>query len=408
MPCATGGGRVAGPASIINPVYTMLWPRVIGQHRVKEILLRAYTSGRLPHAYLFYGGEGVGKDAMALELARLLHCERGGEEACGECDGCTKVALGQHPDVRLVTALPLGKGEASDDGPLAKLPEAEVRLIQEQYRLKAANPYTRVTIPRANIIKINSIREVRRESSMSTFDRRRRVFIISQADQMGDEASNTLLKTLEEPSGDTMFILTSAHRDSLLPTIVSRCQNVRFDPLTEDDIREALKEREGVDSERASLAARLANGSYTRALDLLNDDMLQERKDVLVFIRNALASNAVTVVELLEDLAGGKDRDRAARILAVMMMWFRDALVLSQGGEVINLDQQEELRRFVGRFPGADLVRVIADIERAISLVERNVYIKLVFLQLAVQLKAAILPGAAPGSDRTIAHPNPE
>jgi len=374
----------------------MIWPRVIGQRRVKEVLLRAYRSGRLPHAYLFYGGEGVGKDALAFELARLLHCEKGGEAACGMCDACVKVDTAQHPDVRLVTALPLGKGEASDDGPLAKLPESEIRLIQEQYRMKAVNPYVRIAIPRANIIKINSIREVRRESSMSTFDRRRRIFIISQADQMGEEASNTLLKTLEEPSGDTMFVLTSAHRDALLPTIVSRCQNVRFDPLTESEIREALMRREQVEPERASLAARLANGSYTRALDLLDDDVLQERKEVLAFIRNAVGANVVTLAAAIDDLAGGKDRDRATRFLAVMLMWFRDALVLSHGGDVINLDQRDELTRFLERFPGADLIQSITAVERAISLVERNVYIKLAFLQLAVQLRGGILPGAAP------------
>jgi len=332
---------------------------------------------------------------MALELARTLHCDRGGEEACGQCDSCVKVASAQHPDVRLITALPLGKGESSLDAPLGKLTETEVKLIQEQYRRKAGNPYSRIAIPRANIIKINSIREVRRESSMSTFDKRRRVFVLSDADQMGEEASNMLLKTLEEPSGDTMFILTSAHREALLPTILSRCQNVRFDPLTEDEIRAALIEREHAEPEQASLAARLANGSYTRALDLLDEDMLEERKDVLAFVRNALATNVVTLTGQVDEFAEGRDRDRVTRLLAVMLMWFRDALVLAQGGAVINLDQQEDLKRFVERFPGADLIQVLADIEKALFLVSRNVYIKLALLQLAVQLKADILPGAA-------------
>jgi DNA polymerase-3 subunit delta' len=373
----------------------MIWPRVIGQQRVKEILLSALRSERLPHAYLFYGGEGVGKDAMALELARLLHCERGGEVACGQCDSCARVSTGQHPDVRLVTALPVGKGEGSDDTPLGKLTEAELKLVQEQHRQKAENPYSRISLPRANIIKVNSIREVRRESSMSTFDKQRRVFIISDADLMGDEASNTLLKTLEEPSGDTMFILTTAHREALLPTILSRCQNVRFDPLTEEEIRAALIEREKVDGERASLAARLSNGSYTRALDLLDEDMLQERNDVLSFIRNAIAPNVVSLSTMIDGLAEGKDRERVTRFLAVMLMWFRDALVLIQGGDVINLDQQEDLKRFVARFPGADLIQVLADVEKAMFLISRNVHIKLALLQLAVQLKTTILPGSS-------------
>ena len=371
-----------------------VWPRVIGQDRVKRHLLTALKNARLPHAYLFYGGDGVGKDAMAIELARVLHCERGGEEACGECGSCVKIDSAQHPDVFLVTALPVGKGEGSDDAPLSKLTESEVKTVQEQYRLKAGNPYMRVVIPRANIIKINSIREVRRETSMNTFDRRRRVFIISHAELMGEEASNTLLKTLEEPSGDTMFILTTPRRDALLPTILSRCQGVRFDPLSEDQISRALMEREKADPQRASLAARLSNGSYARALDLLDEDMLAERKEVLSFVRNALASNSVTLSGQIDGLAEGKDRDRVARFLAVLLMWFRDALVLSRGGEIINLDQEEDLRRFVSRFPEADLVSVIRDVEAAISLIGRNVYIKLVLLQLAVQLKSGIHPGS--------------
>lgn len=214
----------------------MPWSRVIGQKRVKNLLLRTLQNGRLPHAYLFYGMEGVGKDAMAIELASTLHCERAAEEACGECASCLKMHSLEHPDIKFVVALPVGKNEEADDTPLARLPEADVRLVQEQLALKGMNPYHRVTIPRATIIKINSIRDVRRESSMTTFDRRRRVIIISNADQMGDEAANTLLKTLEEPSGNTMLVLTTAHRDRLLPTIISRCQGVRFDPLSEQEI----------------------------------------------------------------------------------------------------------------------------------------------------------------------------
>ena len=369
----------------------MSWPRVIGQLRVKEALMSAIRSGRLPHAYLFFGGEGVGKDAMAIELARVLHCERNGKEACGECGSCTKMASMQHPDVRLVVALPVGKSEKGDDAPLAKLTEPEIRTIQEEYRAKGENPYHRIAIPRANIIKINSIREVRRESSLSTFGTRRRVFIISQADMMGDEASNTLLKTLEEPSGDTMLILTTAHKDALLPTILSRCQNIRFDPLSEEEIRTALVERDGIDKDRALLVARLANGSYTRAQDLLSDDVEGERQEVVNFIRHALANNAKVLTEDVERVFDMKDRNVSGQFLMLMLMWFRDALVLSNGGNIINLDQQEDLKRFVARFPSANLVAVLADVERAISLLERNVYIKLVLLDLAFRLKTHIL-----------------
>lgn len=376
----------------------LLWPRVIGQHRVKQALLSAIKSDRLPHAYLFYGNDGVGKDAMAIELARVLHCETGGTESCGTCGSCRKLDALQHPDVRFITALPVGKGEKSDDGPLTKLGPEEIDTIREQLRLKSENPYHRMMIPKATIIKINSIREVRRESSMSTSSGRKRVFILSHTDMMGDEASNTILKTLEEPSGNTMLILTTAHRDALLPTILSRCQTVPFDPLTEQELSAALVERNKVEAKEAALVARLANGSYGRAQDLLQEDLATQRLNVLTFVRNALGANLVTLTDQIEELSSTRDRDIVKRFLDLLLMWFRDALVLSQGEDIINLDQQEEIKRFVAKFPQANLVQILSDIERAIFLVERNVYIKLVFLQLAVQLRKNIMTAADIGA----------
>ncbi len=367
-----------------------LWPRVIGQDRVKRILLAAIRAGRLPHAYLFYGADGVGKDAMALELARVLHCERNGTTACGVCPSCERAANGTHPDIRIVVPLPVGKNESSDDDPLAKLNETDLRAVQDELREKTSNPYHRVSVPRATIIKINSIRDVRRESTMSTFDGRRRVYIISPADAMGDEAANTLLKTLEEPSGDCMLILATSRRDALLPTILSRCQNVRFDPLTETDLMEALIERNSLDGETAGFIARLANGSYTAALGLLTEETLQERAFVPSFVRHVLGASVLPMIEDVERFTAARDRVAVERFLSLLLMWFRDAMVMTRGGRIINVDQEEDLRRFTARFPQADLLRAMADIERALSLVDRNVYIKLILLQLSVQLRRTI------------------
>ncbi len=366
------------------------WARVIGQEHVKRILLSALQGDRLPHAYLFHGIEGTGKDATALELARVIHCEVGKFEACGTCDSCVQVAALQHPDVRLIVALPVGKGEKNDDPPLAKLSPDDITAIQEQFRLKAADHYHRVLIPRANVIKINSIRELRREAAMTTSDGRRRVMIVSRAEEMGDEASNTILKTLEEPAGHSMLILTSSRPDALLPTIRSRCQQVRFDPLTDEQITQALREREGTPADQAAFAARIAGGSYSRARELLGENLSKERKEVVAFVRLALGHNISALTASIDERAGGKDREKAKRFLRLMLMWFRDALVLSRGGTVINLDQHEDLRRFVANFPGARLAEVIGEVEKAVFLIERNVYIKLIYVNLAVRLKELI------------------
>lgn len=367
-----------------------LWPAVIGQHRVKGILRSALRSGRVPHAYLFHGNAGVGKDAMAMELARVIHCERGGEEACGECGSCLRLARLQHSDVKFIIPLPRGSGEGKDDGPLDKLAASDLETVREQIARKAADPYHRITIPRATIIKINSIREIRRDVSMGSADGRSKVFIIAGADAMGDEASNTLLKTLEEPTGECLFLLTTSRRDALLPTIISRCQEIRFDPLTEEEIAGALTDRNGVPAEKAALVARLANGSYTRAVELLGDDLQEERTHVVFFLRAALGAQVLNLSKQIERVTEGNDRETVHRFLLLQMMWFRDALALRHGGNVINIDQMDDLRRFVDRFGDADLCGAITEVERAISLVGRNVYIKLVLLQLAVRLKSIL------------------
>jgi DNA polymerase III subunit delta' len=369
----------------------MVWSRVIGQESVKNLLLGAMHAGRLPHAYLFVGNEGVGKDAMAIEFARVLHCEKGGDEPCNACDSCAKSLTLQHPDIRLVTALPVGKGEKSDDPPLDKLNATEIQAVQEQYRQKAGNPYHRIAIPKATVIKINSIRDIRRESAMSTYGRKKRVIIISRADEMGDAAANTLLKTLEEPSSNTMLILTTAHRSALLPTILSRCQVVQFHPLHEEDIAQALRERNGVEKEQAEIVARLANGSYTKACELMSDDVAEQRRQVMDFVRTILRTDVVAITDAVDELCSTKDRDVLVRFLQLLLIWFRDVLVLGRGGAVINMDQLDDLRRFVNKFPAADVHAILAAIERAVSLVERNVYINVVMLQLIAQLRTHIV-----------------
>ena len=234
---------------------------------------------------------------------------------------------------------------------------------------------------------------------MSTTGGKTRLFIISGADAMDDPAANTLLKTLEEPPGDTMYILTTSRREALLPTILSRCQNVRFDPLTEGEIRDALIGRPGMEEARASLLARLAGGSYTRALELGESDLMGQRSEVVDFVRKSLAGKTLELIELIERMAETKDRDVHVRFLTLMLLWFRDALVLRHGAEVVNVDQLAELNSFVSRFPDADLTRAIGDVEKAISLVERYTYIKLVLAQLAVRIRIAVTGPRAAARD---------
>jgi DNA polymerase-3 subunit delta' len=372
-----------------------MWDQIIGQERIKNLLRTAIERERVAHAYLFHGEAGVGMDAMAIEFARVLNCQKGGVDACGSCPSCKLFDNLQQPNLRLVFALPRGKSERNDASPLDALTDAEIKVIQEQVRQKAANPYHQIQIPKANEIRINSIRELRREASLSAFAEGWKVFLLLEADRMNDEASNALLKTLEEPTPKTVVILTTSKRERLLPTILSRCQAVRFDSLSNEEIRDALVAHHSARQEDAELVAVLANGSFTQALDLLDVDIRESRDTVVQFVRNALGNHPTKLFEQVEELVAELDRAGMERWLSLMLVWFRDAGALREGKQtgIVNIDQLKSLQSFVANFPTADHSRVISSVEGAIALVGKNVYLPLVLANLAYQLKESIAVG---------------
>jgi DNA polymerase-3 subunit delta' len=368
-----------------------LWPVVIGQHRVKELLRRAFEAQRIPHAYLFIGPDGVGKDAMAVELARTINCEHLDRAPCGTCGSCLKMTSLQHPNLSLVFALPTGK--AGSETTLGGLTAGDIETIQRQLRLKAANLYYDIQIPKANEIRVASIRELRMTVAYSPFASGMKCIVIIDAERMNEEASNALLKTLEEPTPRTVIILTSAHPEKLLPTIVSRCQMVRFDPLTELDIVSALIEREGVEKTQARLVARLAHGSYSQAVDLLGTDVQRRRTQAVNFIRTAMMNSPAGLTAFIDEVLAGSDRPGAEEWLSILELWLRDAMLLREVGEeaIVNVDQREDLFSFSSRFPHADIAKAIEFVDRSIALVRKNVYLPLVFICLAIALRNTLL-----------------
>jgi len=218
----------------------MSWNSIIGQQRAQDILRRSIEQGRIAHAYLLWGPRGTGKDALAIEFAKTLLCERQGTEACDACPSCKKVQILQHPNVKLVFALPAAKADKGGDSVEAKF-QPDVRdEIRNQLEQKAKNPYFHFEIPKATQINIGTIREIKRESSLSAFEKGKKIFIISDAEMMNDTSANSLLKVLEEPLSDTIFLLTTSRKEKLLPTIVSRCQSVRCNVLKDEEIEHAL------------------------------------------------------------------------------------------------------------------------------------------------------------------------
>ncbi len=371
----------------------MSWNTVIGQQRAKEILRQALKNQRLAHAYLFSGPRGTGKDAMAIELAKVLNCERDNQDACGECSGCLKFGQLAHPNVKLVFALPVGKNEKYGDSPVAKLSDEDIGFLREEIQQKARQPYHRITLPKANNIKINSIREIRKESSLTAFEGGKKVFIIIEAENLSDESANALLKTLEEPQEDTLLILTTSQPDNLLPTIISRCQHIRFGPLTVEEISSALQQRETIEPARAEFIAQLSHGSYSRALELTSTTLEERYAEAVEFLRTALYKPRQELYRLTDEIIAENERGDMEEFLGLLQSWFHAAMVLRENDVLQSpFDDGESLRKFIEHHPSVDYSALFTATERSISLLNKNVYIPLILLNLAVDLRKIILP----------------
>jgi DNA polymerase III subunit delta' len=369
----------------------MSWSNIINQSRVKQILTASIERNRIAHAYAFLGPEGCGKFATAIELAKVLNCDQGSLNACDVCASCKKITALQYPDVRLVFPLPVGKGEKSSDAPLAKLSEGEIATINEHIAAKAANPYYRIVIPKANTIKVNSIRDIRKESAYAPAGGKRKIFIIIDAEEMNDEAANALLKTLEEPHPDTVLILTSGNAGALLPTIVSRCQQLRFDPLSDDDITKALIYRARCEEDVAHSIARLACGNYTRAIEYLGTSLRERKLFAVELLRIMLLRPRTQILTEIDKVMTGYQKNDLKDLLRLLQQWLHDVMRTGYGiiDETVEGDI-ESMKKFLSHYDKWDYIAASEAIEHAISLVDKNVYIPLILLNLATAMKQHI------------------
>ncbi len=378
----------------------MSWSSIIGQHRVKNILRRAITENKVAHAYLFWGMEGIGKDALALIFAKTLNCERrkaDETEPCNVCRNCLQADKLEHPNIRLVFSLPTGKSaDTRDDSPLAKLSDAQIEEIQEQLRLKSENPYYNLAINNARQIRISSIRDVKRGVSMSQSQAGHRFIIVFEADEMTTEAANAFLKTLEEPSQKITLILTTSRRDAIPQTILSRCQQVYCDPLSDEELSKALFRLSGMPEDEARLIAAFAQGSYTRAIEFSDEDMKRLREDVVELLRAALRRTRyrMGMMHIIERFIAEHDKKQFAYMLGLLLLWLRDVYVYSCTNDVlpvINRDQSETIAKFAAAFPNADYATVIRASEEAIGLVHKNIHPPLILIPLLLTCRRVFL-----------------
>lgn len=295
---------------------------------MKESLRRMLAARRVPGALMFAGEDGVGKKLFALEVAKALNCRtHGGAEGCDRCPSCQRIMRFTLP--------------AADDK------EAHKKIIWSEHPdVGMARPYNRA-------ILVDQMRDLEREANFRPFEGAARVFLIENADKLNDASSNALLKTLEEPPATSHLILITSRPATLLPTIRSRCQIVRFAPLTVAEIEAHLMHNKKLAREDAHLLARTARGSIGRALatDLKN---YRARREAMLDVLGALAltKDRARLLRAAEELNDAKHRDEYEPRLDVLATLIRDVWALALGApaaQLVNEDLRAQLDKISAR-----------------------------------------------------------
>ena len=321
----------------------MSFEDIKGQDRPIQVLKEYLRQSRLAGGYLFLGAEGVGKNLAAKTIAKTVNCQKQGLDSCDTCISCLKIDKHQHPDVHLVgSADPL----AGDTGT-------------------------------SEAVKIEDIRNLQKEISLRPYEGKRKVFIIDNAHNLTAEASNALLKILEEPPSDSLIILISSKPSLLFKTIISRCKVVKFYPLPRTQLEVILKKDYHLDNSQAHFLAYFAEGRIGGALRLKDTDILREKNriiDEFGFLKRRVEDNSLI-----------QNRENVRGILNILAGWFRDIYLIKTGlphSELINLDRREELLRFINRYSFADLDEILKAISDSLLFLEQNINIKLLMFNL--------------------------
>jgi DNA polymerase-3 subunit delta' len=334
---------------------------IIGHRRLIALLSRAIERETLPSSLLFAGPRGVGKRRSARAVAQTLNCLQPvttpelPRDACGTCASCKRIARGVHPDVLMV--------EPGDSGS----------------------------------IKIEQVRDVVDRAGYRPFEGRRRVVIIDEAEAMVDAAQNALLKTLEEPPPASVFVLISSMPDAMLPTVLSRCQRLRFGELPATDVAEALMRDHDYEEAEARAAAAEADGSIGRALSAASADVTEAREMALHLLEQAARMNdPARLIEAAREVTpsgGGKtsgaEREQLAACLRALASLLRDIGLINAQGDaaaLANADLAPRLRGAAKTFDGDRTVRAYAAVNEALDAIVGNVGPKIVADWLVLQL----------------------
>lgn len=314
---------------------------IVGHEHAIHTLRRAISSQRVRHAYLLTGPEHIGKTLLARRFAQTLLCTGASELApdavpqdpCHTCLACRKVLHKNHPDVHYI-----------------------------------ARP------PDKQFILIDQVRALQSDSARRTMEGRRNIFIIEGMHEMNVQAANCLLKTLEEPEPDVVLLLTAPDPGVLLPTILSRVQQIPMQLLTTTQIRQALQERWHVADEDAALISALAAGRMGWAVEAVEkEDLLAERQAQLETLTRLPSLGRVQRFDLAQKLSA--EGDKIKGILELWLLWWRDLVFAAYNCPdlVVNVDMRNLLQKQAASISPGESTRMIRNILRTLEVLDQNV-----------------------------------
>lgn len=350
---------------------------IIGQPLAVKQLHSLKENNRIPHAFLFTGPAGVGKFLTAIQFTKLLNDPK----------NFRKIEKLDEPHVKYIIPLPRGKGEISESSGLEKLNDNQLKDYHEQIKKKIENPYHKIQIEDANIIKISSIREIRKFLSLEYEDIKYRVIIIDDAHLMNTEGQNSLLKSLEEPPDGVIFILLTPYDKKLLPTIHSRCWTIRFNGLSHDDITNILIEKFNIKKEEAKRTALFSNGSVRTALELIENNMSELLESTIQILRFSLGGWFNSAYIEFKHATDEFERSKVKDILFLILTWLND--IQKNKIDFRNYyfeDYQETLQKFNKNFPNANISKIYDTVDELILSMDKNILLNVIILNLILQL----------------------
>lgn len=307
---------------------------IVGQKPMKEHLQKTLQTGKISHAYIFYGEKGCGKKALASVYARALQCENGGIEPCNMCTSCKQALNLNQPDI-----------------------------IYVQHE-------------KPNLIAVNEIREqVNYNIVLKPYSSARKVYIIDEAEKMNDQAQNALLKTLEEPPAYATIILLTSNLEALLQTIRSRCVILTFQPVLDVEIERYLMKEIRVPDYKASICAAFARGNIGRAKELAVSVEFEALKEETINFLQTISEKSISDLAAFAKEMANKDADTDG-FLELVQMWYRDLLVYKSTLSTHNLifkDDISLIKRMAVKRTYEGLNRVLDGVEDARTRIYSNV-----------------------------------